>query len=265
MNGHFLSNRVVIRGAGEMASGVIRRLFVSGFEVIALEQPAPDCYAETVYQDEATVEEITAVLAASPEEIAGIIARQQVPVLVDPRAESLPFLRPLALIDARMLKIGIDLTPEMAPVVVGLGPGFIAGQNCHAAVETNRGFDLGRVVYHGSPQADTCLPAPVDGVGADRVLRAPADGKFRSPFAIGAAITAGQTVGQVAGRRIAGRIGGIIRGLIRDGAQVTTRQKIGDIDPRGVKEHCFKISEKANAIAGGVLEAVLALRGRLEQ
>jgi xanthine dehydrogenase accessory factor len=266
MTQQYNENRVVVRGAGDVASGVIRRLFHGGYQVIALERYDPSCvrrlvcYAEAVYDKTVTVEGVTAELADSAETAMELSAKKKIPILVDPLAESLHDLKPLAVVDARLLKKDIDTRPDMAPIVVGLGPGFVAGQNCHAAVETIRGFDLGRVIYNGSPIADTGEPVAVNGFSYDRVLRSPADGEFVSSMKITDMVTAGQVVGQVSGVDVVTQIDGIIRGLIRNGSKVYTSQKIGDVDPRGVKDYCYKISDKANAVGGGVLEALMVLK-----
>jgi xanthine dehydrogenase accessory factor len=250
-----------------MASGVIRLLPEAGCEVIALEKPTPDCvrrtvcFAEAVYGQTKTIEGLTAVLCPSVDSVAKIISSGQAPVLIDPHAELLGTLRPLALVDARMLKNQSDTAIEMAPITIGLGPGFIAGQNCHAAIETNRGTDLGRVYFTGGPQADTGSPSPICGYAKERVLRSPVTGTFRSCTRIGAIVEAGFKCGEVNGRAVTSLISGIVRGLIRDGADVVSDQKVGDIDPRGSGENFDKISQKAKTIANGVLEALHALRG----
>ncbi len=264
-----VQNRVVVRGAGEMASGVIRHLVAAGFEVIALEQPSPTCirryvcYAEAFFKEKVTIEGVTAVLVKTAEEACAATGEQCVPLLIDPEASQLSVLAPKAVIDARMLKQETDAVLSARPVVVGLGPGFVAGENCHAAVETSRGNDLGRVIYTGSPRADTGVPAPVNGVSLQRVLRSPADGKFTSCRNITDIVESGQTLGNVGGVAVVAGIDGIVRGLIHDGLEVSAGQKIGDIDPRCIKEYCYEISDKANAIGRGVLEALMVLKTTL--
>lgn len=263
-------NRVVVRGAGEMASGVIRRLFLAGFEVIALERSSPDCirrtvcYAEAVYEKKITIEEVTAELAESGDHAIEIISDGHVPILVDPDGSSIPLFKAFALVDGRMLKMKSDTRLDMAPIIIGLGPGFIAGENCQAVVETNRGFDLGRVIYNGSPQTYTGVPFPVNGITKKRVLRSPASGIFRSKLLIGDKTEAEDTIGEVSGCPVISPIGGVIRGLVRDGLKVMKGQKIGDVDPRGIRTYCFTMSDKANAVAGGVLEAIFVLRNNLK-
>lgn len=264
-----MSNRVVVRGAGELGSAAMRRLSLAGFQVIGLEQPFPSCirrpvcFAEAVHEGRATVEGVTAERADSPVRALELVSAGGLPVLVDPEAESLSVFRPYFLVDARLLKVGIDTTVNMAPVVVGLGPGFRVGENCTVAVETNRGTDLGRVIYRGSPQDDTGLPASVEGQAAERVLRSPENGRLKTLRKIGDSVKTGDVIAEVHGRQIVSRIDGIVRGLAREELEVEEGQKIGDIDPRGVFEYCFKISDKGKAVAGGVLEAmVFFINGR---
>ncbi len=252
-----------------MASGVIRRLSLAGFEVIALEQEQPDCirrtvcFAEAVYEKKISIEGVTARLTRTNDNPSTIKADGIVAILVDAEASLLPVLDPSIVIDGRMLKQDINSTLEMAPIVIGLGPGFVAGINCHAAIETNRGFDLGRAIYNGTPQTYTGVPAPVEGISQDRLLCSPADGKLKAYLKIGDEVEPGEKVAEVSGLPVESRIGGVLRGLARDNLMVKQSQKIGDIDPRGIREYCFRISDKANAVAGGVLEAIYVLRRRM--
>ncbi len=269
MRCNFVDNRVIVRGAGEMASGVIRRLVMTGFGVIALEKPDPTCirryvcYAEAFFKGEATVQGVTAVLVSSAEEAIAVTGNRHVPLLVDPKAEKSPILMPMALIDGRMLKQEVDTDLDTAPIVIGLGPGFVAGENCHAAVETNRGGNLGRIFYEGKPRTYTGIPATVGGFSHQRVIRSPADGVFTSQCNIADTVDSGQVLGEVAGTPVVSRINGIVRGMIHDGLKVSTGQKIGDVDPRGNKELCYKISDKANAIGSAALEALMVLKAKI--
>ncbi|UCD16818.1 MAG: EF2563 family selenium-dependent molybdenum hydroxylase system protein [Candidatus Zixiibacteriota bacterium] len=269
MNGNLIQNHVVVRGAGEMASGVIRRLSVAGFKVIALEQAVPTCirrtvcYAEAFFEKAVAIEGVTAILVNSATEAAETVSYRLVPLLIDPNAEQIACLKPMAVIDARMLKQKNNRSCDSTPINIGLGPGFIAGEDCQAVVETNRGFDLGRVIYHGSAKAYTGTPAAVGGISHDRVLKSPAGGEFKAFFNIANSVIAGQFVGEVGGTPVVSRISGVIRGLIRNGQNVSHGQKIGDVDPRGIKDYCFRISDKANAVGGGVLEAVMTLQAKL--
>jgi xanthine dehydrogenase accessory factor len=265
----FVSNRVIVRGAGDVASGIIHRLCRAGFEVIALEKPDPECvrrmvcFAEAFFRGEMEVQGVTAVLVDSAEQAFAIIGKHRVPLLIDPDASSLDELNPEVVVDGRMLKRNIDTRLDMAPIVIGLGPGFTAGKNCHAAIETRRGDDLGQALYSGSPQADTGVPAAVSGVTLERVLRSPTDGIVTAACAIGDMVKQGQTLARVNEIPVTARIDGIVRGMIHDGLMVSAGQKIGDIDPRGIGEYCYKISDKANVIAEGVLAALRTLRERM--
>jgi xanthine dehydrogenase accessory factor len=192
-----------------------------------------------------------------------MLLREIVPILIDPKATSLKKFKPFILIDARLLKRNIDTSINMAPIVIGLGPGFTVGENCHAAVETKRGENIGQVIYKGSPQTDTGRPAPVKGITLDRVLRSPASGIFKSSTSIGDSVNAGDVIADVDGVSVASSVDGVVRGLARNGLKVSQGQKIGDIDPRGIRENCFNISKKALAIAEGVLKAIQGLTSRI--
>jgi xanthine dehydrogenase accessory factor len=220
------------------------------------------CYAEAFFKENVTVEGVAAVLVNSAEEANKVAGNGSVPVLVDPRASQLHALAPMAVVDGRMLKRDIDSDLDMAPIVIGLGPGFAAGENCHAAIETSRGDDLGRVYFTGCPRSDTGVPVPVNGFSRERVLRSPADGEFTSNCGITDIVEAGQVLGEVVGVSVVSGIDGIVRGIIHDGLKVTIDQKIGDVDPRCDKERCYVISEKANAIGRGALEALTKLKAR---
>jgi xanthine dehydrogenase accessory factor len=209
------------------------------------------------------VEGVTAERASSPEGALAKADAKQVSVLVDPEAEQLPALQPQAVIDARMLKREVNGAGYRAPILIGLGPGFIASGNCDAVIETERGPQLGRVILEGRARPYTGIPAPVSGVSLDRVLRAPRDGPFSSACHIGDAIRAGERVGDVSGMAVVSPIGGVVRGLLRSGLEVTAGQKLGDIDPRGERARCFRMSRKARTIGEGALQALLLLNRRV--
>ncbi len=254
---------IIVRGAGEMASGVIHRLFTEGYWVIALEQPDPTCvrrlvcFAEAVFDSETKVENVTAKLVMT-EDLINDFAGNYVPLVIDPEGKLISSLKPAVLIDARMLKRANDCSADMAPIVIGLGPGFSAGRNSHAVIETNRGPDLGKLILNGEAEPHTGIPATVQGVGAERVLRAPGTGVFHSSVRIADSITAGTIIGRVGSTELSAPISGVVRGLLRNGNNVTNGQKIGDIDPRNDPELCAVISDKAKAIAQGVIEALTA-------
>jgi xanthine dehydrogenase accessory factor len=186
------------------------------------------------------------------------------PVLVDPAGEALRTLRPTALVEATISKRNSGITLADAPIVIALGPGYEAGHDVHAVIETNRGHNLGRVYLRGSAEPNTGVPGTIGGYAGERLLRAPGIGMLYGVRAIGDTVQAGETVALVRQTQgdelsVIAAIGGILRGLVRDGLPVTAGMKIGDVDPRAVREHCFTISDKARSIGGGVLEALLSL------
>jgi len=255
---------ILMRGGGDLATGVALRLHRVGIQVVIteLEQPLVVrrlvAFAEAVYRGQHTVEKVTARLANSFEHVNQILGTGELPVLVDPSCQSRYRFNPLVLIDARMTKRPPDIGIDAARFTVGLGPGFIAGENCHAAIETNRGHFLARVIWEGAPQVNTKLPEAVDHHQADRVLRAPADGIFQSLKEIGHQVEMGEIIAKVAGRQIKAPFSGRLRGLIHAGIPVREGIKVGDIDPRDDARYINLVSEKALAIGGGVLEAILS-------
>ncbi|MEW6669287.1 MAG: selenium-dependent molybdenum cofactor biosynthesis protein YqeB [Thermodesulfobacteriota bacterium] len=255
--------RVLIRGGGDLASGIAWRLYQCGFRVLITEIPQPlsvrrrVSFCEAVYDGEAEVEGVSALLVRSVEDAPTLWSRGELPVLVDPSCESRHILRPEVLVDAIIAKKNLGTSIQDAPLVIAAGPGFEVGTDAHYVVETNRGHCLGRLLTSGSAEPNTGVPGPVMGITEDRVLRAPADGVWENTLDIGDLVKPGDAIGRVAGRVVHAKIRGVVRGLIRQGFRVKQGLKIGDIDPRGVVPDCFTISDKALAIAGGVLEGIL--------
>lgn len=255
--------RVLVRGGGDLASGIAWRLYQCGFRVLITEVSRPlsvrrkVSFCEAVYDGEAVVEGIRAVRVGSVEEAPACWGRGEIPVLVDPDCKSRESMRPEVLVDAIIAKKNLGTSLQDAPLVIAVGPGFEAGRDAHYVVESNRGHRLGRLLSSGSAEPNTGVPGPVMGITTDRVLRAPADGVWQNTLNIGDLVKPGDRIGEVAGRAVTAKISGVIRGLIRKGIQVEQDLKIGDIDPRGNVADCFTISEKALAIAGGVLEGIL--------
>ena len=256
---------VAVRGAGDLGTGCIVRLVRSGFRVVALEFARPTAIRRTVslseamYDGNACVEGVGAVRC---ERVPRTWAPgDPVPLLEDPECRSLATgeFSPVALVDAIVAKRNLGTSLGMAPVVVALGPGFTAGVDAHAVVETNRGHDLGRVILRGSAEADTGVPGLVGGKGRERVIRAPVAGAVTPLCAIGDLVKAGEPVLSIQGVEVHAAVGGVVRGLIRAGFEVPVGFKVADVDPRCVREACFSVSDKARAIAGGVLEAILML------
>lgn len=260
---------VLIRGAGDLASGIALRLYRSHFEVVMTDLPRPTAIRRTVSFSSAlvlgeyTVEEVTAVRAASSEEVPAILNKGRIPILADPEGASIHFLGPDVVVDAILAKRNLGTKRSDAPCVIGVGPGFTAGADTHAVVETMRGHDLGRVLLHGAAHPNTNIPGLVGGYDGERVLRAPADGVFRQFLDIGATVQAGDVAGTVAGIPMTCTISGVLRGILMDGTPVHQGMKAGDVDPRGDPSFCFTVSDKALAVGGGVLEAILNLTGIL--
>jgi xanthine dehydrogenase accessory factor len=255
--------RVLIKGAGDLATGVAVRLWRVGFRVVMTELERPIAirrtvaFSEAVYDGKTTVEGLTARCVKNVAEAKAAWNQSVIPVIVDPNGESVATLQPEVVVDAIVAKRNLGTQMHDAPLVIGLGPGFTAGRDVHAVVETNRGHYLGRVLWTGSAQANTCVPGRVNGIGAERVIYAPIEGTFMHRQVIGAALNVGDVIGLIDQTPVAAPIRGVLRGLIHDGVCVNTRMKIGDVDPRRVVDHCWSISDKALALAGGVLEAIL--------
>ena len=262
--------RVVIRGAGDLASGIALRLWRAGLDVVLLDVAKPTAirrtvaFSEAIVHGEQTVEDVTARLAAL-ETVPELLRQGILPVLIDPEGASIPALHPDALVDAILAKRNLGTRITDAPVVIGVGPGFTAGVDCHAVVETMRGHTLGRVIREGSAIPNTGIPGLIGGFAGERVLRAPAAGSFHPLRDIGDAVTEGETLATVAGVPMTATLTGTLRGILPEGTEVFPGMKSGDIDPRCQRSHCFTASDKALAVGGGVLEAVLALTGALRE
>jgi xanthine dehydrogenase accessory factor len=258
---------VVVRGAGDLATGTIVRLLRCGFAVVALEVPNPSAIrrgvslSEAVYDGRAVVEGVEARLAADPGAALRLLGEGFVPLLVDPDCHLAAALGPFALVDAILAKRNLGTSRGMAAFVVALGPGFEAGVDADAVVETNRGHDLGRVILAGRAEADTGLPGSIGGKTDERVLRSLSAGRAVALRDIGDTVRAGEAVLAVEGKagrtEVVSAIDGVLRGLIRPGYELGPGFKVADVDPRGGREHCFTITDKSRAVAGGVLEAIL--------
>jgi xanthine dehydrogenase accessory factor len=255
--------KILIRGGGEMASGIAHRLHQSRMKVLITEVATPTAvrrtlaFAEAVYLGSQTVENVRAVLIRDAGEVKLAWQHGHIPLLVDPDARIRELMAPDVLIDAIMAKKNTTTRISDAPLVIGIGPGFVAGNNAHAIVESNRGYNLGRVIWDGAAEPDTGIPAPVSGYTEARVFRAPRSGCFTGFREIGDHVESGECVAEVDGARITAQISGMIRGMLRSGIPISAGVKVGDIDPRGQREYCYSISDKSRAIAGGVLEAIL--------
>lgn len=261
----FSDHPVVVRGGGDLGTGVVWRLHSAGFPVVVLELPEPlvirrkVSLASAIYRDRIDVEGLVGVRLAGgsdpwPKAVEGIV-----PVIPSP---ALGDLRGWMVVDARMAKRNIDTSIDDADLVVGLGPGFFAGRDCHAVVETMRGPRLGRVLWDGPAAQNTGSPGSLGGKSSERVVRAPAHGVVTWDRNIGESVVVGDRLGRVGDVDVLATITGLIRGMIFDGHTVTPGMKIGDIDPRGDAVDVSEISDKALAIGGGVLEAALSWLNR---
>lgn len=254
---------VLVKGAGEIATGVAWRLHRSGFQVVMTEVDKPLAvrravsFCEAVYEGCMTVEGVEAKLIKNPRKAVDAWANSHIPLLVDPQMKTLMQLEPDVLVEATLSKKNTGISIHDAPWVIALGPGYKAGQDAHLVIETNRGHHLGRLYTTGYAQANTGVPGNISGFTSDRVLRAPAAGNFEATVVLGDRVDAGQVVATVAGEPVEAHIPGIVRGLIRSHTRVKAGFKVGDIDPRGDESYLHTISEKARAIGGSVLEGIL--------
>jgi len=255
---------VIIRGGGDLATGVAVRLFRAGFPVMILEIERPTVirlpvsFARAIYEGKVMVEEVEAVLIPSWEKAEDIIEKGKIPVLIDPEGSCIEKISPTVIVDAILTKRNLGTRKDQAPLVIGLGPGFTAGEDVDVVIETKRGHNLGRVYYHGQAAPDTGVPGEVGGESKRRLLRAPTEGKIVPLHQIGDLVKAGEIIAEVEGIPLKAEISGVLRGLIYPQSWVTRGMKAGDIDPRGIREFCFTISDKARSLGGAVLEAICA-------
>lgn len=264
---------ILVRGAGDLATGVIVRLHRCGFRVAVTECGNPSAIrrraalCEAVWQGQATVEGVTCRCVTDADEATRVSQAGEVPLLVDERAACVSALSPAAVVDAILAKRNLGTNRDMAPITVGLGPGFTAGEDVDAVVETMRGHHLGRVILQGAAIPNTGVPGVIAGYAAERVIHAPASGEMSfvqdengQTIDIGALVRKGQEIARVGGVPVLATIDGVLRGLIRAGYPVSEGLKIADIDPRPEQvAYCDTVSDKARAIGGGVVEALLWL------
>lgn len=254
---------IVLRGGGDIASGIAHRLKRSGFKVVILDIEKPlcirrmVCFSEAMYSGQIEIEGIKGVKVNSLEEIYDELNKSNIPIFVDEKAEIIKELKPDVLVDAILAKKNLGTKRDMAPITIGIGPGFEAGLDVDFVIESNRGHDLGKVIDRGSAQDNTGLPGLIMGYSAERVIRATANGEIRHFVHLGDIIEKGTLISKIGDSQVIAEISGMIRGLIKDGTPVVEGLKIGDIDPRGYNIVPDTISDKARAIGGGVLEAIL--------
>jgi xanthine dehydrogenase accessory factor len=259
-----MSLTVCIRGGGDLGSGVGLRLFRSGMQVVICELPQPlvvrrsVAFAEAIFSGSITVEGVTGKKAAGQAEIELAFNQRTIPVIADPNLDLLSWLKVDVIVDARLLKQPVNGMASSNSFIIGLGPGFTAGLNCHAVVETKRGQNLGRVYWLGSSEPNSGIPEMVLGYVEERVLRAPTDGVFHGLVQIGQKVSKGRQLAQVSGMDVTAAFDGVVRGLLADGVAVTSGMKVGDLDPRMDVTLTQFVSDKALAVGGGVLEAILS-------
>lgn len=266
-----MKDLIIVRGGGDIATGTIMKLYKCGFSVLILEIPAPSAirrnvaFSEAVYQGTQTVEDVTCYLAQDVREAARFLEEGKLTLLVDPDGTCLQELHPLALVDGILAKKNLGTSRSMAPITVALGPGFTAGEDVDAVIETQRGHNLGRVIYKGCAAPNTGVPGKIAGFDKERVIHSPAEGILRNVSAITDTVKKGETIAVIETPDgyipVEATLEGLLRGLIRDGYPVSKGFKIADIDPRASEyNNCFTVSDKARCIAGGALEAILHLR-----
>jgi xanthine dehydrogenase accessory factor len=255
--------RIIIKGAGEMASGVAHRLYMAGMRSIVMtEIPEPlsvrrmVSFCEAIFEGNMEVEGVRAEYVQRIEDVRAAWAKHDMAVIVDPQWQSVGLLKPHVVIDAIMVKRNAGTRKDEAPLVIGVGPGFTAGDDVHIVVESNRGHDLGRALYEGAAEAYTGIPGQTMTYAKERVLRAPVAGRVKHVRVLGDKVKTGDLVLTVDNAPLPAPIDGILRGLIRE-ISVSRDEKVGDIDPRGKVEYCHTISDKARSIGGGVLEAIM--------
>lgn len=269
-----MKDLIIVRGGGDLATGTIYKLKKSGFPVLILEVAYPSAirrnvsFCEAVYQGTQTVEDMICYRAESLAQAKQFLCEGKLTVLVDPAGESIHQLKPLAVVDAILAKKNLGTNRNMAPITVALGPGFMAGEDVDAVIETKRGHHLGRVLWTGSAAPNTGIPGIIGGYGKERVIHCPAKGILRNVKKITDTVSRGDVIAVVETEQgtvpVEATLDGILRGLIRDGYPVKVGFKMADIDPRAEEyNNCFTISDKARCIAGGVLEAILQRKGEL--
>ena len=268
---------IICRGGGDLATGIVHRLFRAGFPVLVLETDSPAAirrqvsFSEAVYDGTATVEGVTAERIASADRasVNHVLEEGRVPLLVDPEGSSIPLLKPDIVVDAILAKKNLGTAKEMAPLVIGVGPGFTAGEDVDLVVESMRGHNLARIFTTGSALPNTGIPGNIGGFTKERVLHAEAAGYMKNIRQIGDIVEKGEEIARIYEKMtedgtfsgsyvsVEASISGIIRGLIREGYHFQKGFKIADIDPRESElANCFTISDKARSIGGSVLEAV---------
>lgn len=260
--------KILIKGAGDLATGIGFRLFRAGYVVWMTDLSMPTSvrrsvsFSSAIYEGQISIESMKAVFAPNFDEALSIQKRHHIPILADPTAAIRESYRPEIIVDAIMAKENTGTKKEDAGLVIGVGPGFYAGKDCHLVVETKRGHYLGRVIRDGSAIPNTGIPGDIGGYTIERLIKADRDGEFDPQVKIGDFVEQGQIVALIAGVPVKANMSGLVRGILHKGIRVFKGMKAGDIDARCKAEHCHTISDKARAVGGGVLEAVCAYEHR---
>ncbi len=257
---------ILIKGAGDLATGIAYRLKKSGFDIVMTEIDKPTtvrrtvAFSQAVFDNEIVIEGIKGVKVNNINEIYKEINQGNIPIIIDEKAEIIKELRPDVVVDAIIAKKNLGTNIKDAPIVIGVGPGFEAKVDCHLVVETKRGHYLGKVIEEGSAIPNTGVPGNIGGYTKERIIRASSNGKIKPVVSIGDFVKKGDVVAYVDGVEVLAQIDGIVRGMLQEGIEVFKGMKSGDIDPRCEKDHCFTISDKGRSIGGGVLEAIMYMK-----
>lgn len=260
--------KILIKGAGDLATGIASRLYNSGYQIMMTDIAVPLTVRRTValsravYEGKAEVETMTGILVKNMDEAEKVLSDRNIPVIVDEKAEIRKDYQPDVVVDAILAKKNLGTRITDAPLVIGVGPGFTAGEDCHAVIETKRGHYLGQAIWKGSAIPNTGIPGNIGGFTVERIIRATADGIFEPVAKIGDMVEKDQIVAYSGGQEIRAKMSGIVRGMLQENVPVTENMKCGDIDARCELEHCYTISDKARAVGGGVLEAVCGFEHR---
>lgn len=259
---------VLIKGAGDLATGIAYRLKKSGFDIVMTEIDNPTtvrrtvAFSQAIFDNEIEIEGIKGIKVNNINEIHKEIKKGNIPIIIDKEANIIKKLKPKVVVDAIIAKKNLGTSINDAPIVIGVGPGFEAKKDCHLVIETKRGHYLGKVIEEGSAIPNTGIPGNIGGYTKERIIRASSNGKIRSVVKIGDYVKKGEVIAYIDGVEVVAEIDGIVRGMLQEGIEVFKGMKSGDIDPRCEKDHCFTISDKARSIGGGVLEAIMYMNSK---
>ncbi|WP_299997943.1 selenium-dependent molybdenum cofactor biosynthesis protein YqeB [uncultured Clostridium sp.] len=259
---------VLIKGAGDLATGIAHRLKKSGFDIVMTEIDNPTtvrrtvAFSQAIFDNEIEIEGIKGVKVNNINEIHKEIKKGNIPIIIDKEANIIKELNPKVVVDAIIAKKNLGTSINDAPIVIGVGPGFEAKKDCHLVIETKRGHYLGKVIEEGSAIPNTGVPGDIGGYTKERIIRASSNGKIRPVVKIGDYVKKDEVVAYIDGVEVLAEIDGIVRGMLQEGIEVFKGMKSGDIDPRCEKNHCFTISDKARSIGGGVLEAIMYMNNK---